>query len=389
MKKAQKPLRPPMRSLYVHMLFCLSACIPMATATPANQQPLPHSAHSHLSNHQALEQLVAQLHTSTAQKRISALKALSAMGPAAAKAVPDIIAVLNDNRYLGAGAQFSRRISPAVTDAAIEAFSKIGKDAADAAPYLVQMLDDRNELFRRQQIMDALSNIGADNTATATIMRVVCEEGKFTNTRLQAIKLLGQIRPPAVDSIDLLKEIAEDKNDQEARKAALQSLSSISQAAQRADYAKPTADRAEQVTLTAKLAAGQDKSDRLAALNKVSDLGAKASPLVPKLIAMLDDGDSDIESADLDALANIGVSAAAATPALVAHLFVQKDDSRRADICHTISVIDPQGKLSIPLVQPALDDPFKAKIALELLDELGTPSSSSVAEATRKRWCLK
>jgi HEAT repeat protein len=369
------------------MLACLSLCLPMATAAPAS--PQPRTTIVRTGNQKLVDQLCADLRSSSAQKRISALKALAAMGPGAAKAVPDIIDVLNDNRSVGAGAQFAQRISPAVTDAAIDAVSKIGKGAGDVAPYLVQMLGDRNELFRRQQIMEALGNVGADDSATTTVMRVVAEEGKFTKTRLQAIRLLGQIRPPAVDSVGMLKEIAEDKNDQEARQAALQSLSAISQAAERAKHEAPAADRSTEAALSAKLAAGQPKSERLDALNKIGDLGAKASPMVPKLIALLDENDAEIESADLDALANIGPPAAAATPSLVAHLFGQKDESRRADIRHTLSIIDPQGKLSIPLLQPALDDPFKAKIALELLDELGTPHSSSVAEAARKRWCLK
>lgn len=336
-----------------------------------------------------VDQLCADLEKPVAKQRTRALKALASIGPSAARAVPAIINVLTDNRSFGVGNQFAERVSPEVTDACVEALTKIGPRAHDAAPYLVQMLTDRNDLFRREQVLRGLTSIGVDGSASKTIEQVAGEEGKSTEARTLAIELLGKIDPPAVDTVDFLREIAADRSDQAAHQAALAALASISRRAKAADKTKPSEADAADATLRSNLASAEDKPARLKTLQQVSDQGEKAAPFVPKLIVLLSDNDADIQRAAIDALCNIGISASAATPALVARLFIETDSTKRDDICRAVSTIDPQGQLSIPLLKPALDDPFKARIALELLDELGTAKSATMAAATRKRWCIK
>jgi hypothetical protein len=366
----------------------------IATTPLANRSP--HST-LHISDAKSkpnLQKLCAELQSTSVDRRVSALRQLATMGPAAAKATADIIEVLTDNRSFGAGAgngsssAFVHRISPEVTAAAIDALTAIGPGAESASPYLVNILSDRNELYRRSQVLNALAVIGADNSAAKIVMRIVGEEGKSTSTHTQAIVLLGKLNPPAVEALDLLKQIAEDQSDQSGRKAALQAISSIERITLSSEMKKPTPENAQENKISAELASN-DKKQQLDAMDLIGELDGGGAMFVPRLMLLLRDGDNDINSGVLDALANIGPPASAAAPALVAQLMAERDSGRRGEICRTITQIDPVGKLSIPLIRPALDDPFKARTAIELLDRLGTNQTAEIAAASRKRWCIK
>lgn len=339
---------------------------------------------------QELQTAVAQLNAPGAAQRVQALNRLAQLGPAAAPAVPNIINVLNQNHPDFAGGGSAMLFSPQVTSAAIDALSRIGPPASQASAYLVNMLTDSNEMLRRSQILKALDSIGVDDSATSTIVRVLGEEGKFTENRVIAIRLLGKIDPPPVEALDVLKQIAGDSTDGKSREAALHVISLIGKRRESVGSANSDDSTAELVRqIREQLARATSRDQKLEGLAKISDVGEKAATLLPLLLQLLNSSDKQIVAADIDALASIGTGASAATAPLVSRLFVERDESARHDIMRAICAIDGAGKNSIPLVAPLLDDPFKAPTAIALLDELGTPDSTAIAARARKRWCLK
>src|SRR5262249_10947020 len=134
-----------------------------------------------------------------------------------------------------------------------------------------------------------------------------------------------------------------------------------------------------------------DMEQRLTALRKIGELGSDAAILVPSLVQIVADPSSNQALAleSVKALGNIGPKAIASLPALVSKLMSGRDEFDRGTICRSITSVDPLGKRTIPLIMPALEDPFRARVAIELLDEIGTGESTNLAVRTRARWHMK
>jgi HEAT repeats/PBS lyase HEAT-like repeat len=336
--------------------------------------------------------LIVKLNNPSIEVRLGALKSLSQLGSAATSAVPAIINALNENRSIGFGT-LSKRISPAITDAVLDALKSIGPGARNASPYLVTMLVDHNELLRRDKILEALNSTGLDDSATKTVIEVTREEGKLTNTRLLAIRLLGEIEPPASEAREILQDIMEDHNDKPSRTEAAKALSSIDERMKKLEAA--TGDTAGQIDELRQLRNALDEADdadqRIAAIKKVGALGEKGNPFVPRLIQILNKADcaAAVKLETMKTLGYIGTDASAALPALIANLMDEKDELDRGAICRAIAAVDPEGQRVLPLITPALDDPFKARIAIQLLDEIATGDSTNLAQKARDRWHIK
>ena len=365
----------------VSAIFCQVNLVPAHAATAKHTRSPEHLRTAQLSH------LTKSLSEQSVDVRISSLNALAILGPKAAPAVPAIINALNENRNFAMSGSVAGRVSPRVTDAVIDTLTRIGPGARDAAPYLLPLLTDRNELFRREQVLNALSSIGLDNSATKTIMRMVEEEGKLTQTRVAAIHLLGKINPPATEAVSLLQSLAKDESDKNSRKEALMALNSISQRAGK-DSLEPTG-QAQKSDLDQVLEPSVEQEQRAEALRHISELGPKASYMVPKLIQLLNDKDSQIKQLAAEALASVGPGASAALPALIMQLALHRTDEDRQLYCRAISAIDADGHQTIPLLQSTLNDPFKARGGIQVLEELGTEQSLNLAQQMKTRWRLK
>jgi hypothetical protein len=336
--------------------------------------------------------LVGQLHQPSLETRLSALKTIAAMGPAAAAAVPAIVDVLNENRAGTASVVgLGKPISPAITDAVLAALTKIGRPAHEAAPYVTPLLRDRNELFRRTQVLETLDAIGPASDSAQTLMRIIGEEGKATYSRALAIAVLGKIEPPPVEASEMLREISEDKTDPRCSAEAKKSLNSILERAdvRRANPAPTEAEETELTRLRLLTDAAQSEQVRVEALDKIAELGPKAASLVPAIMPITADKNSRVRHAALGALAAAGEAASVAVPSLTARFLSQNSPEERGYYRRAISKIDPTGKRILPLLQDALEDPFKARFAIEMLNELGTDETTSIAQRARQRWRIK
>lgn len=316
---------------------------------------------------------------------MAAIETLGKLGPAAKSAVPDLVALLQDRTMLVQAGQKRIGNKPFdIADAALDALKSIGPGAHDALPYVVSLLNDKNEFYRRGRILEVLTAIEPNETATAVVIRIVNEEGRLTPTRHQAIRALGKINPGPVEAIPLLTEIVEDRRDVIASKEAATALSLIEKSA------KIDPDRSKAIAeFSLKLASGRSKSDRLEAIKEIKKNPADSKAALPGLINMLTDRDSELSLSALDALSAIGPDATQAIPYLVQTSVAERLADKRKTAFATITSIDPQGKVVIPLLEQFLADPFKARNAVELLERIGTRESTTLADNTKKRWHIR
>jgi HEAT repeat protein len=338
---------------------------------------------------QIIDKSIKQLKAGDVQSRVTGLKQLGALGPAAKRALPAIIDLVNENRASTANFDLTKPVSPSITSAALEALKSMGPLAHEAAPYITPLLKDRNELFRRTQVLETLNAIGPSSDSASVIMRVVSEEGKFTAPRVLAISLLGRIDPPAVDATDLLRTITEDETDKKARAEANKALDSIlRRAADSQAKGKPTEDQVLR-KLRLELDAKNTSEERIAALDRIAELGVKAAPLVPTLMQTISDKDDAVRHAALDTLGSMRSAALTAVPTVVSKFMLEKDQGERGYFARAICKIDPTGARTIPLLQEPLEDPFKVRLAIEILQELGTDESTTIAQKARQRWRIR
>jgi hypothetical protein len=317
--------------------------------------------------------------------RMAAIESLGRLGPAAKSAVPDLVALLSDKTMLVQAGQKRSNGKPFdIADATLDALKSIGPGAHDALPYVVSLLNDKNEFYRRGRILEVLTAIEPDETATAVVIRIIKEEGRLTPTRHQAIRALGKIKPGPVEAIPLLTEIVEDRRDAIASKEADAALLLIEKSA------KIDPERSKAIAeFSRKLDPGRSKADRLEAIRDIKKDSADAKAAVPGLITLLSDRDNELSLGALDALSSIGPDAAQAIPYLVQTSVGERATDKRKIAFATITSIDPKGKVVIPLVEQFLADPFKARNAVELLERIGTRESTTLADNTKKRWHIR
>ncbi len=220
-------------------------------------------------------------------------------------------------------------------------------------------------------------------------MRVVSEEGKFTYPRALAITLLGRIEPPAVEATDLLRDLTEDVTDKRARNEAMKALDSILRRASTTGTTEASSDDQLLRTLRMQIDSQKEAEVRICALEQIAKLGSKATPLVPTLMNTMCDPDRLISHAALEAMGSMHQGALIAVPSLVAKFLSERDPGERTSIAHTIAKIDPEGQRTLPLLQEPLEDPFQARLAIEILQQLGTDETTTIAQKARQRWKIK
>lgn len=333
-----------------------------------------------------LPALVLALKDDSVAVRLAAIAALGNLGQKAEEAVPALASALHERSPIDFASLPPGKTGAScdVSGAVLDALEKIGPKARKALPYVIVYLTERNELYRRDKVLKVLGAIGPDESAAPIIMRVVEEEGRFTQTRRQAIRLLGKVRPAPREAIQLLSAIIKDDPDAVARRDAATVLEYINRTGTQNADSDP-----EVATLGKHLLPDQDMDTRLKALYSIQDLGIKAKSVVPSLIPLLRDEQFKIKLETIDALAAIGPDAAAAIPALVSDSLTEPAEDKRLRSFRAIARIDPDGSHTIPLLGSALEDPFRARNAVVLLETIATEETNTLAQSAKKAWKLK
>src|SRR5262249_52697741 len=144
--------------------------------------------------------------------RGSYLTALSAMGPAAAKALPAILKTLNDPQ-------------PPVRYAACHAIGRLGKDAGEAIPVLEKNLREGDEILQIACAW-ALVKIDPNREGLAAECLEPLTRGLLLadpQARAEAATALGEMGPVAALAGGALEQLARDP-DEAVQKAAAEAL---------------------------------------------------------------------------------------------------------------------------------------------------------------------
>jgi HEAT repeat protein len=338
--------------------------------------------------------LVALLGHARAPMRMAAAQALGRIGADAAKSVPELIKRLGDDdpQVRLAAAEALGRIgqkavpglivamnagNPVFLQSVVEALARVGQPAV---PALVETLEDEAQsLLARQHAAKALARIGNGKNNVVPPLLKRLEDGNSL-VRIAVVEALGNLGPQAGDAAapllaliddrdedDLVREyaitalarVASDAPDVNARlvEAVADSNSRISGAAVAALMEIRARDR--QVTPVS-LLAGQlrdaDPALRLAAANRLADLGPYGREAVPALAGTLGDDASGVELriAVARALGMIGPAAETALPEL--RMTLRGSDAALKDAALiAMRRIGPQTR-SIPALMEALHD---------------------------------
>jgi len=259
---------------------------------------------------------------STAAVRTQAALALGQIGPAAAAAVGDLVALLHDPdetvrcrtaEALGRlGAQPAATVpaltalladgSAAVKAAAARGLGALGKEAAAAVPALIGLLQDRAEEVRTATA-EAIAAVGhLTDAATDSLVEGLTDPDNVV--RAQTAEALGVIGEAAQDAAPALVEVVRHGDDR-VRAKAVRALGMIGEAA--ADVAVPSLVRALH---------GHDSWVSALAAEALGQMGEGADEAIPALTRSLHHRNPLVRANAAEALANLGSAAAAARPVL-------------------------------------------------------------------------
>lgn len=238
-------------------------------------------------------------------------------------------------------------------------------------------------LHERHVVLETLFAIGADPACAHAILTVARQEGKGTQTRHLALAVLGAIRPVPAEALPFLQELGQDTQDPVAKEKANQILKAAAE-----HGTSTTAPKASPVHYRHVFAAN-DTDQILAALDELGERRATATQLIPSLVRLSTHAHGPVREKALEVLSDLGASAQTASPALMENGLREQDPHKRLAVFHAIQMIDPQGTSAGPSAALALDDPFKAANAIQLLEMYGNTSYAPAVEVAKKRWRLR
>ena len=270
----------------------------------------------------------------TVEIRRRAAEALSAIGPKAKPALPELIILLKDP-------------NPSVRAAAAEAVGKFEGVGKEVVPSLIDVLDDPNPIVRINAI-NSLSSFGSDaQSALPQLIEGLSDPDRvIRKTIINALSRLGKDAKPAARGLSKLIQ----GNDSGISVAALMALGQIGS---EANVAVPDVGQA----LT-----NEDAKIRTWAALTLGRMGETAEPVLPELRRALQDSDKNVRQnvasslgkitsntpETLTALAialnddDIGVriSAASSINQLAGHIQDETPKFSRDDLASTIVTLD-------------------------------------------------
>lgn len=300
-----------------------------------------------------------------ADARADAVRALGRTGPDAGKAVPALVAALEDGH------------GP-VSAAAAETLGVLGAKAASAVPALIKVVEGHGDESTRRAAVEALGRIGPNaKPAVPALVTLLRRRGADAPTyQAQVARALGDIGPGAEAAVPALIKALQDPTDVALR---TQSAYALGQVGPASEAAVPTL-----------AAALKDRDDdvRARAAHALGRIGASAREAVPALVdafAASGRGDGDaraplVRSSAADALRMIG---APAVPDL-ARALTHTDRAVRHKAAYALNGMGPAAKEALPALIDALkDDYFGVRYqAAKALGGLGPAAAASVPALT-------
>jgi HEAT repeat protein len=321
----------------------------------------------------------------SAAVRTQAAEALGWVGPPAASAAADLVALLDDGDesvrcraaealpLVGGPAEEAVRAlavlledaSSPVKAAAANALGALKKEAAPAVPALVSLLQDREEAVRTAAAA-AVGQIGCLNGAAAESLREDLASPDNV-VRAQAAEALGTIGAPAQETAPALVAVLADSNDV-VRAKAVEALGKMGEAA------APVA-----VSGLTRALRDQDNWVSALAAEALGQMGEAADAAVPALVRALRHLNPQVRTNAAEALGKMGEVAVSAAPALE-KACRDEDGGVRAQALRALGALGEAAAGSEPVVMEGLRDadPLVRAAAVETLGRWGATGEAVV-----------
>jgi HEAT repeat protein len=270
------------------------------------------------------------------QTRQEAVQAVTALGPAAADAVPGLLDLLQDD-------------ATTIRLGALAALGQIGPAAKDAVPTLLAALSDTDPQFRGTAVQ-ALGRVGGGEQAAIGIARVLVREGANLHPAIEALRRLG---PAAVPALPTLTDGWAER-DARTREAIAQVLGALGPAAA-APLAKAITD--------------PDARVRHRAVQAFKEIGPKAAAALPDLRAAL--AGTTAVDVRVGLVQAVGVLGPDAVPVLVEVVSGRDATQVKLIAVHALQNYGPEAAAAVPVLIGALQDRTLADPAKTALSRVG------------------
>ena len=302
-------------------------------ATPKASASVSISA-SRWMDHLTLPQLVEALKDQEDFVCEAAADALGRMGPAAVKALPQLVEALKEEEIL--------------RKSAADALGEMGPAAVEALPQLVEALKDDKEEMVREAAADALGKMGQAAVEALPQLVEALKDDKEERVRAAAAGAL------AVEALPQLVEALKDDKEEMVREAAAHALGKMGPAAVEA---LPQLAVEALPQLVEALKDDKEKLVRRMAAAALAEMGPAAVEALPQLVeALKDDKEEMVRKSAADALGEIGPAAVEALPQLVEALKDDKEEMVREAAACALGKIGPAAVEALPQLVEALKD---------------------------------
>lgn len=301
-----------------------------------------------------ISRLIERLKSPDERVRAEAANALADEGPAAGKAIPDLIKLLGEDEPVGGAVIYAlSEMGPAAIAHlrkilatgdkrsrlnAIRAFRFMRPRATAAVPSLIEVLKDDDPDIRCEAV-DALNTIG-DQIAITVLITVLQHDSNW-RVRRKAAVALGAFGPDAERAVPaLIKAVKADDNTTTPAAVALGKIGA---------RAVPSLIRLLEDPQS-------DRDAKYMALYSLSVMGPTAKGAIPGLIQCLKQQDAILRREAAKALGSIGPSAKEALSQLIDY---QRECSGVDRVLATRAIyrIDRKNETVLPVLIEALHDP--------------------------------
>jgi HEAT repeat protein len=307
--------------------------------------------------------------------RNQAAWAIGQFGAKGKEAIPTVLDALKQNHPLEDfhGGRDLKTLDDTIHKTCVVTLGQIGYGSSTACNALAAILSDANKEPLQEAAMKALYSLG---TGATSVVPILAEQmsNEQPPKKLALIKLLKRIGATAGDAVPKLKDCMKS-NDPAVRRAALDAILTIS------------SNEKEKQDLLLTESSDSDAgvkgvaSEALASSTAVSPENLKAA------IDLAEHGKPEERTANLKTLSTYGPIAAVALPMLIkTYVTTTVAPAQRKIAFDTIKKLDPTGHKIIPLLKENLNDPFKSRASIELLEFIGGSTCDKLVQENKDKW---
>lgn len=307
--------------------------------------------------------------------RDKAAWAIGQSGTRAKSAIPTVIDALKKNHPLEDfhGGRDLKSIDDTIYKTCIVTLGKIGYGSNLACKTLVATCSDSSKEILQEPALKALYALGAGALIVLPDLTELLAREQPAR-KIELIKLIKHIGPAASDALPRLQECMKSE-DPKVRRAALDAILTIS------------SNEKQKQELLLGLTTDSDASLKEAAKKALASSTALDPDTLKTLMDKAEHGKNDERLASMKTLAAYGSLAAGTLPVLIkTYISTDVTVAQRKAAFDTIKKLDPSGLRTIPLVKENLDDPFKSRASIELLEFIGGPACEKIVQQKKDQW---